>query len=463
MSAADFSTLFSRAPTNNYDPEELKKHRLFEESAYTKDDYAIDCKHFTSIEQYQEKLPLFVAVVGGGFVLKVKDIINNFVVPKYEFFTSWELGRDTFNSVIRLEETQTIESKKGRTTKTVIVEYKPMKWLNDVEFKKNLATYSGMSLVSKDPHFLQTFIEPRLSLVNLSEENIPMCMTMIKSLLADFRECVLNPEAYDELINTFAYKTRHMEENICKSFICYSQRGGTGKSALSKLLSWAFWGFTNISITDEQTEGKFNGHLENDFMTWGEEWERSTIKTKAIETFIKRITTGTMSFENKGVDVKAGEYKGIFGFNTNQPDLYGMLRTNDTALKDRLVISVFKEDARTKSEWVELFKKYGIEKGNPYLIRNRYLIGAALHYYLLHEHVIPDSFNPERYISESKTEIIERLRGLSVGGADPFLNWLASENNPFINHVWGKLGERKGKEFFNIQASAIDVAFQQLK
>jgi hypothetical protein len=48
----------------------------------------------------------------------------------------------------------------------------------------------------------------------------------------------------------------------------------------------------------------------------------------------------------------------IPSMNCNKSDLYGMLRSNDPALKSRFVICEYKPNDLSKQEWEDVKKKY---------------------------------------------------------------------------------------------------------
>lgn len=476
----DFTTYFKQRSNEHQSSRSVEKtaqQRLFENSTMTADHFK-EIQHTLSTKEQKETIPKFLAIVSDYYVVRVATAFGGVSYQEYIKKTDMALARGYFNYVkevkkkvakkrTKKDDDDDDDDNEDSEIKTVdiTVKQKPMDWIRNEKFQSTLAKYSDMSIVSNDPKVLQLFIPPTIT------ADKDMKYAMAKSFINDFKDRVVNTDAYDFLINTVAYKLHHLSEEcgqLC--FIQYSKHGGTGKSSVSKALGRIFWRYFNTGITDDQACGRFTGPLADLLFLWGEEWDKKNYQTRQIQTFIKRITTGDFSGERKGVDFKAASFKGIVGFNTNEPDLYGMTTaSNYAAVVDRLCIIEYKADKEnlTKQQWYDMLSKYGIEKGNPNIDSNYYVLAACLYDYLMNKHTIPSDFKPDRYAGADKLELLERLRAVCPQGADKFLHYFVQEieeKNISLNEIVGrgtKDPSRAGVHYYRIKRVSLNTCFTE--
>jgi hypothetical protein len=161
----------------------------------------------------------------------------------------------------------------------------------------------------------------------------------------------------------------------------------------------------NVAAEQQQVTGRFNGWACDLLMLHFEELQNDNYRNKEFETFIKQFTTPTGSGERKFKENGGDEkHNAILGFNTNQPDLYGVIR-GDEALISRLALLHFKPKP-DNLDWDEVKKDLLVNDDT-----NLNNIGFTLYTDLKNNYKIPDRFKTSRYYSEDKNKLIEQLRG----------------------------------------------------
>ena len=440
------------------DPELAAKRDKFKQSTVTLTDYVNQRSNFHSLEQHKEIIPLFVAQLGDEFVLRVKEDVGGVILTKYKRYTGQQLAHSNFNGKISYSEEHSITDKQGRSkTKNVDINVKPYELVSSQEFQANMAYFDSMSLVSSSPGVLQMFIPPRIN--DATDEMKQWMNSMAKDIVEMFTNLVdpLCLPSWNEELYSIAYKVQHPHEFVTKFFIHYGD-GDNGKSLWCKLLSMMFLGYSNVGISDEQADGKFTGYLEDYLLEWFEEIENSNYQNERFEKFIKRLTTETVSFEKKGVDPHAGLFRALIGMNTNQPDLYGLVRSKK-ATRSRLV-AVYFSKGMSQEQWQSKLSRFGIERGNRNKYKNQFIVGASLWAYF-ESMEIPKTFYPDRYNGEDRDKLFEKLRAFRASGPDKFLNWLNSQNQHIKHGIEGRKGDRKGKKYTQIQRSALQYMFDK--
>ena len=452
---SDFGAYLATATKQTFSDEYLAKHKIFEESGITIDDYIATRHTFKSIDEHKDMLVKCVALVGTKFVIRKSEDIAGCMVPFYKLCSRKELFDSILNSVIKFEETQTETTKSGTITKQIIIEHKPINWLNDVEFQGKLAHYDTMSLVSYSHKILQKFIPASIK----NDEHRETQLKMAKYIIDLFSSMVddRSKKSWEEEVFSIAYKVQHLSEFICKFFVHYGE-GDNGKSLWCKFISWMFPGCSNPGISDNQSESRFNGYLCEYLFEWFEEIENENYQNRKFETFIKRITTETISSEKKGVDPKADLFRSLIGMSTNQSDLYGLVRSHH-AVQTRLVPIYFSKSL-TQEEWQNVLKPLGVERGNPNKIHNQYLVGAALWEYFK-QMQIPSTYYPDRCNNpQERDELFEFLRGKRATGPDKFMLYLNESYNAF-DRVKGQRGSRKDKIFIRIREGQLKELYRK--
>ena len=96
---------------------------------------------------------------------------------------------------------------------------------------------------------------------------------------------------------------------------------------------------------------------------------------------------------------------------------------------------------------------------------NYYILGAALHYYFMHVHVLPADFITDRYMGEDKLKLLTKLRAICPRGADKFLKWFLEQeqekgDSKLIKAFVGR-GNRAGIHHYRIMKTQL-VAYHKI-
>jgi hypothetical protein len=115
--------------------------------------------------------------------------------------------------------------------------------------------------------------------------------------------------------------------------------------------------------------------------------------------------------------IKKDQHRAIISLNTNQPDLYGLIRA-DQALIERLVILMFKPNIGVN--WSDFSREFFLDK------RSRLNdLAYTIYSYFLNDYQIVSNFNP-RYFGKDKFEIINKLESSSKSSLD---SWFSEFRN----------------------------------
>jgi hypothetical protein len=182
--------------------------------------------------------------------------------------------------------------------------------------------------------------------------------------------------------------------------------------------------FANVAVKGEQFKDLFTGQFNDLLMLHVEELQNENYRNKEFETTIKQFTTREASDRRLYKGTTKGEHHAIIGLNTNQPDLYGLIR-GDSALIERLVILHFKpNDADTN--WEQIRKELRLDNREA-----EKDIAYSLYTYLRDEYQIKKNFSTSRYYEQEKFDLITKLRGSnknSIGAwFSDFRNWTVEE------------------------------------
>ena len=143
-----------------------------------------------------------------------------------------------------------------------------------------------------------------------------------------------------------------------------------------------------------------------------------------MERVIKRLTTIASSSRAMYRETESARNQAIVGFNTNQNELYGLVRA-DQATLSRLVIIEFKPKPKDLN-WDEIKDKFINQKDFAY----------SLYRYLLEDFEIPETFNTCRYISIDKDEFIKKACHTSKNNVESWLEEANEEYALFEKRKW---------------------------
>ena len=132
------------------------------------------------------------------------------------------------------------------------------------------------------------------------------------------------------------------------------------------------------------------------------------------------MTKKKESSREKDLETKKSRNWAICGMNTNNKDLYGLIR-GDKALKERLVIMKFNEGNA---------EKYGGK--NEFDIKCKSFIynpnfAYSLYHYLKEVRVINDKFSPVRYDGNDKFEFIDKAQMSNKNSVEEWITDLMNE------------------------------------
>ena len=155
-----------------------------------------------------------------------------------------------------------------------------------------------------------------------------------------------------------------------------------------------------------------------------EEAESENYRNKNMERVIKRLTTIAGSSRGMYKETESARNQAIVGFNTNQNELYGLVRA-DQATLSRLVIIEFKPKPKDLN-WDEIKDKFINQKDFAY----------SLYKYLLEDFEIPKTFNTCRYVSIDKDEFISKACHKSKNNVESWLEEANEEYELFEKRKW---------------------------
>ena len=391
----------------------------FINSSYTTNDYKRNNASFKTIDEHIAALMKCVANdTNGGYFVRKYDAESNTV--HYEHLSLRGL-RECFDDLKVNIELSDDEKQKLREQKKAIKEFKTYSLVNLLTtntYKDRLTYFDGSAILSDNPRVLQLFIPP------MGEYD--------RSLIIDFIEFmksrVVNEKPLIEELASHAYRFRHKSAFIEKFFIHYEGgEGNTGKSFFNACLGSMYRNYANIAATPEQVvSDMFNAWQKNLLMLHMEEVQNENYRNKNMERVIKRLTTLESSGRGMYKETEGSKNKAIVGFNTNQPDLYGLVRA-DKATLSRLVIIEFKEYDNS-FDWDDMKNKYINDPNFAY----------SLYKYLLEEFEIPSSFKTYRYHSDEKDDFIKKACHKSKNNVESWLEE-ANENELFAKQTWGSI------------------------
>lgn len=397
-----------------------KSSEKFVNDKYNLNTFLHDVGYITSQKELFEKLNRFIAFCGNGrYIIKMRSDANNDQYTKKEneiiefnLIKSAELkeliGKIEVSLPTTEEEKQKMrkDKKKVRDTKKVKIMY----LLQDSAFYKYFHIYDGISLLSESKDILQLYVPPS---GKYDEKLILDWLEFMSSLIE-------SKEAFNEFLDSHAYRFRHPSEFIEKFFINYGS-GNNGKSYLTACISKMYPNVSNGGVNLKQiTSDMFNSWMTRNLFLWMEEVEDETYKTKDLQKNVKLMTTKQASSRGMYLEVKSARNWAICGMNTNNEDLYGLIR-GDKALKERLVIMKFNEGNA---------EKYGGKKGFETKCKsfiNNPNFAFSLYHYLKEVREINERFSPVRYEGKDKLEFIEKAQMKRKNSVEEWVTDLMNE------------------------------------
>lgn len=365
---------------------------IFTENNYSLNEYRDDLKRLITFEDHLKALKKCVACLTNGYVIKERK--ENGVI-----YTC--LKRSNANDYFGF----TIEYRSVKLIETTCV-----KFLKSVE--SELIRFDEVKLMGSNPRCLNKFRPPTGTYL----EGIP------EKIIEFFESRVYNPIALHEELSSHAYRLRHPNTFIEKCFVHYSPNyGNCGKSLLAGILSLMYPGFTNVAVQQQQLTSRFTGWAHDLLMLHVEELQNSNYRNHDFETIIKQMTTKNGSGERKGVDTQASEHHAIVGFNTNQKDLYGLIRADEATIS-RLVILYFKPKDDLLN-WDQFKSEIGLND-KTCTEQDAFNLGYSMYNYLKNVYDIRHGFSPCRYYEQEKFDLITKLRNENKNSIDSWLNEL---------------------------------------
>ena len=359
-------------------------------SEYSFDKYILECHTFTTKYQHINALAKCIAFnTKGGFIKKTKvryDIA-------YEYVSARQLSRES-NLKVKIQTTDE-DKEKMRSQKKKVQDFKFINsWdlIQEANAEGKLNKYVGMTLTPIK-------YEPDETAEELWKYRPPVKRNYNKAIveewLAFMKTRVVHDKPFMEELYSHAYRLRNPHAFIEKFFIHYGKRN-SGKSFLAATLAAIYPNLANVAVQERQLKDIFNSFISEKLHIHIEELENENYQNRYIETLIKQYTTknGSARIMYKGNEEVIN--CAIIGMNTNDPKLYGFVRTDDDAALDRLVIIEFKPS--------DLSKKQFRDKAE-YFLGNRDF-SYSLYKYLLEDLEIPEDFTISRYDGIEKDEFI---------------------------------------------------------
>ena len=380
-----------------------KSSEKFINDKYNLNNFIHDVGYITCVKELLEKMNRFIAFCGNGrYIIKErseanndKDTNNENEMVEFNLIRSSELKEKIGNIEVSLPTTEE-EKQKMRNDKKKVKDIKKLKiskLLQDSSVYKYFHIYDGISLLTESKNILQLYVPPN---GKYDEKLINDWLEFMSSLIE-------SKEAFNEFLDSHAYRFRHPSEFIEKFFINFGS-GNNGKSYLAACISEIYPNVSNVGVNLKQiTSDMFNSWMTRNLFLWMEEVEDETYRTKDLQKNVKLMTTKNASSRGMYLEVKSARNWAICGMNTNNEDLYGLIR-GDKALKDRLVIMKFNEGNADKYGGK---KKFDIKCKS--FIKNPNF-AYSLYHYLKEVRVINERFSPVRYEGKDKYDFIEKAQ-----------------------------------------------------
>ena len=368
--------------------DEIQKRKRFEESNLTLTQYMQNATAFKTVKEHAEALAQCIAIKQSGEYIIKERKENTYT---YKVIKRQELADRLWANYQVQKEDDCGDVK--------TFSFDPMKLFKSGEARASyFAFYDDIQLLSNDENTLNRYVPPQ------GEPN----NELIERFIMFFKGRLYNPETLDEELAAHAFRLRNPSVTIAKIFIHYAKEENTGKTFLMSAFHELYPSLSVVGIKSKEVKSNFDGWM-TEYLNLGfEELENEEYRNQFFETFIKQITSEHTSKRKMYHDTEAASYKCIVSVNTNNDDLYGLIRA-DKPTRSRLVILEFKPRP-TEEEWEEFKNSVGLNKKSKDYEKTRREFAAAFYHYLRHTYEIPKAFEPNRYYNDKKDALIERLR-----------------------------------------------------
>ena len=323
-----------------------------------------------------------------------------------------------------------------------------LSFIKDSKYHDMFEMYNGIKLMTNDKRALQLFIPPK----GIYDQKL------IEDWLDFMHERILNVESCNELLDSHSFRFRNPESFIEKFFINYGKGGNNGKSFLTECLRMIYPNMANVAVRQEDIENdKFNSWTARNLMIWLEEAEngKTNYKNHTIEQRVKQLTTKNTNLRGMYAESLAARNWAIVGMNTNQTDLYGLVR-GPHPLIPRLVINppMSKPGLNwnlVKKAWsdrIAMDKKAKSFTENPNF-------AYSLYHYLAFERIIRNDFSTVRYDGKDKYDFIEKAR---MGNKNTVEEWFTE-----CHDVLFKERKSRNKIYMNVSVTNANDSYKDYK
>ena len=400
---------------------------MFLTERYTITDFNRESISYSTKDDYIRGLVKTLAYVDDGrFILKKKDkkekitfeivtskdLLNIFKV-KAKYTEEHIVTQDDIDKAIRSHKKKPILGEKLQIKKSVNVS----DMLSDKDVSSKFKHFENISIVGDDEHTFGLFRPPNPLDSYIPIQNNPELINDFMKLIEDqlFDENAIRSWRHFIMTNAYLLKY-HQKPNVF--FVKFSSTGETGKNFIDKAFSKLYEGFTLLGVTEQQLAEKHNGGMVDKLYRSYDEFSTTNYSDKSINNIVKRLTNDTMAARAMGVDTKEVDDLAIDVLNTNDPGIYGMVRSNDDALKSRLCIMRMKERTMKESPYASAMNTLD-DKSFAYSLYC-YLMGINLD-----DYVKQKAFS--RYPLEETSKIIRQLNEIRPSTLEDFLDSIHDE------------------------------------
>lgn len=419
------------------------KRESFRDSTYTIEDLYNEISTFTTLSQLIGKLRLCLAFhTHGGYIIKQKSTQPGRNI-EFQHIKKTELsnifGDLTFSYPATEEDKQKMRDDKKKVKDTMTI--KINKILTNTSFLGNFEKFNGIEMMSSDADVLQLY-------------NPPAKTEYHKQLILDWigfmKEMINNTEAFDEMLDSHAYRFRHPNEFIEKFFINYGT-GNNCKTFLMACIDKIYPNCANVAVQQQQVESDlFNGWLTRNLCIHFEEAQKNKpgFTQSKMEQIVKLMTTMKASARGMYSETRSARNWAIPGMNTNKETLYGLAFADDPSIS-RLVILDFKDNLKG-----EIYDKPTLYK-KTHDFTNDPTFAYSLYYYLKFDHKISENFCPSRYDGADRQAFIDRVRKANRNSVE---DWFVEKYSELI-----KSAKVKGVAYKVIKETDANTSYREWK
>ena len=312
-------------------------------SKYTFTDYLNDAYKYNTIDDYINNLTKCFAFINNGqYILKEWNndhVVFNIKSSKKELLET--IGSITINVDTTQQEKEQMKKQHKKVSDTKNI--KLIKLLDDIKnIRPKFKSFNKYDILGDDINIFGLFRPPtqELSYINISinQDLVDTWLNIIKDQLYD-EESI---KAFNHLLYVNAYLLQY-HKKAPVFFVKYSETGNTGKNYIDNSFEKLYKEYALVGIGEQTLLEKHNGGLANKLYRSYDEFSTDNYKTKIMDNIVKRLTNNKLAVRAMCKDTKQESDYAIDMLNTNHPDLYGMLNSNDKALLSRLCIIRLKE------------------------------------------------------------------------------------------------------------------------